>query len=240
MQRDPELEKWIDSADAWVSAQGQEGDWSRRAILDPALEKLLPDMQGKTVLDLGCGEGRYSRKLKTKGAGVTGIYPVPPVIAHARKHDADSTYVEGRAEKLPFDDGSFDVVLSYLSVVDIPDLDVASLEISRVLRPGGRLVVVTISNVASPTPGWVKGQDGSKIYRTVDRYMEHFAMDLAWSGIKIRNFHRPLSYVLGLFLNQDFVLTQFVEPLPLPSDPSYVDERRVPTFQLFALTRSAG
>ena len=239
MDVDPTLEKWIQSADAWIADQGAEGDWSRRAVLDRALEQILVDKRGKAVLDLGCGEGRYSRILQGSGAVVTGIDPVPQFINHARSLDPESTYVEGKAEQLPFEDNSFDIVLSYLSIVDITDLQAASQEIARVIREQGELVIVNISNVASTTPGWVKDESGNKVYRKVDRYMEHFAMDLEWRDIRIRNYHRPLSYILGLFLDQGFVLTRFVEPLPDPSDPNYEDECRVPTFQVFSLVANS-
>lgn len=239
MNSDSALEKWIQSADAWIADQGTKGDWSRRVILDPALKNILPDIQGKAVLDLGCGEGRFSRILQGSGALVTGIDPVPQFIEHARSLDSVSTYIEGNAEDLPFDDVSFDIVLSYLSIVDITNLKAASQEIARVLRFGGELIIVSISNIASTTDGWVKDSAGNKSYLKVDRYMEHFAMDLEWRDIRIRNYHRPLSYILGLFLNHDFVLTQFVEPLPEPSDPNYNAEYRVPTFQIYSLKRMA-
>lgn len=227
----------MDSADAWITDQGADGDWSRRAILDPALESIFFDVEGAAILDLGCGEGRYSRKLKNKGAVVTGIDPVPKFIQRARSLDSESSYVEGRAEALPFAKGSFDMTLSYLSFVDIADLKAAASEITRVLRPGGKLIIVTISNLASTTPSWVKDEHGRKTHRIVDRYMEEFALDLEWRDIRIRNYHRPLSYTLGLFLNQGYVLTQFVEPLPDPSDPNFVHEHRVPTFQILCLDR---
>lgn len=238
MPPDSPTQKWIQSANAWIADQGLQGDWSRRAILDPALEEILVDVQGKAVLDLGCGEGRYARKLQANGALVSGIDPVPQFIERARSLDSVSTYVEGIAEELPFKDNSFDIVLSYLSFVDIPDLQAASTEIARVIRDRGQLVIVNISNVASTTLGWTKDADGNKVYRKVDRYMEHFAMDVAWRDIQITNYHRPLSYILGLFLNQGFILNQFVEPLPDPGDPNYNDEYRVPNFQIFSLAAS--
>jgi SAM-dependent methyltransferase len=238
MNPDSSLKKWIQSADAWIADQGNEGDWSRRVVLDPALEKILTHTKGKAVLDLGCGEGRYSRVLQGSGALVTGIDPVPQFINRARTLDSISTYIEAKAEALPLANSSFDIILSYLSFIDIADLQAASQEIARVLRPGGELVVVSISNMASTTDGWIKDEAGNKSYRTVDRYMEHFAMDLEWRGIRISNYHRPLSYVLGLFLNHGFVLTRFIEPLPETSDPDYKDEWRVPNFQIYSFERT--
>ncbi|MFM9872824.1 MAG: class I SAM-dependent methyltransferase [Fimbriimonadaceae bacterium] len=231
------LQKWRESANAWITDQSEQGDWSRRVILDPNLETILPNLTNKHVLDLGCGEGRYSRILKSKGAIVTGIDPVTEFINHARSIDPLSTYIEAAAESLPLPDHQFDLVLSYLTIIDIPDLEAASHEINRVLKPGGELIIVTLSNMASCTDNWVKDSNGKKLYRTVDRYMEHFSMDLEWRGIKITNYHRPLSYVLGLFLNQNFVLTKFIEPLPDPQNPQYTDEFRCPNFQIYCLRK---
>ena len=177
------IRKWIDSADAWINDQEADGDWSRQAVLDPALETIFSNVEGTTILDLGCGEGRYSRKLKDKGAVVSGIDPVPRFIERARYLDRESRYVEGAAEALPFADGSFDIVLSYLSFIDIADLKAAASEITRVLRPGGKLIIVTISNIASPTAGWIKDEHGNKMHRIIDRYMEEFEIEVEWKGV---------------------------------------------------------
>jgi len=235
MKPDTPVEKWKQSAEAWIRDQGEQGDWSRRFILDPALEEVLREVEGKAVLDLGCGEGRYCRVLKGKGAEVTGIDPVPRFIEQARALDPVSRYVEAGAEALPFEENTFDLVLSYLTVIDIPDLAAAAGEIARVLRPGGELVMVNISNLTSSTPGWIKDEQGNKLYRKVDRYMEHFSMELEWRDIQIQNYHRQLSYLLGLFLDQGFVLTRFLEPLPAEDDPNYEEEVRAPNFQIYTL-----
>lgn len=228
---------WRDSAAAWIKDQGERGDWSRRVILDPTLDKILSNLSGKRVLDLGCGEGRYSRVLKSRGAIVTGIDPTEPLIACAKQRDPESEYLLAAAESLPLADASFDMVLSYLSLIDIPDLESASREMIRVLKPGGEIMIVTISNLASSTPYWIKSWTGKKLYRKVERYMEHFAMNLEWRGIRIVNYHRPLSYILGLFLNHGCVLTQFHEPLPPVDDSHYTIERRCPNFQIYGLRR---
>ena len=234
-QANRSLAKWKSSAEAWITDQGKHGDWSRQQILDPALEDVFASVDGKRVLDLGCGEGRYSRVLKSRGAHVTGIDPVPRFIERAKELDNDSTYVTAFAEELPLEDDCFDVVLSYLTLVDIPDLEKASQEICRVIKSGGQLVIVNISNMASTTEGWVKDANGKKLYRIVDRYMEHFAMDLQWRGIDICNYHRPLSFLLGLFLDCGFLLDKFIEPLPEPTDKNYQEEFRAPNFQIYSL-----
>ena len=206
-------------------------------MLDPPIGKILGDVQGKSVLDLGCGEGRFTRILSSKGAIVTAIDPVPEFIAHAKSLDPSSTYIEAFAESIPLPDQSFDAIVSYLTVIDIDDLEAASREIIRLLKPGGQLVIATIANMSSCTAEWVKDAEGNKLYRTVDRYMEHFSMDIEWSNIRIVNHHRPLSYVLGLFLKSGFVLTDFLEPLPPTDNRFYEEEFRCPTFQIYSLRK---
>lgn len=230
---------WKQSAQAWIESQGDRGDWSRREILDPALETLLGNVRDLQILDVGCGEGRYARHLAAKGARVSAIDPVPEFIDLAISMDPVSRYFVGRAESIPFPTQTFDLVLSYLTMIDIPDDVAASAEMVRVVKPGGRIIIVTVSNLASTSTGWVKNDKGERLYRTVDRYMEHFSMDLEWKNIKIVNFHRPLSHTIGCFLNDRCVLTGFHEPLPSPDSPDYVNEFRAPNFQILEFRRTA-
>ena len=218
-----------------MTSQGTSGDWSRREILDPALDKLLGNLEGCRVLDVGCGEGRYCRVLHEKGAIVTGLDPVEEFITTAKSLHPDGSYSQGFAEFLPYLSSSYDLVLSYLSLVDILDYKAAIAEMARVMKPTGRIIVVSLSNLASCTTGWVKNSEGKRLYRTVDRYMEEFTLNLEWSGISIENFHRPLSAVLGAFFKQGLVLTDFQEPLPEP--PTLCDEHRAPTFQIMTFAR---
>lgn len=229
------LELWKNSAQAWIRGQGETGDFSRREILDPCMKALLGDIKGAELLDLGCGEGRFSRWMRDAGAFCVGVDPVEEFVLHARKTDPEGTYLVAPAEDLPFGPGSFDLVVSYLTLPDIPDLDAAAEQITSVLRPGGRFVVATISNLASCTNGWVKDDQGTKVHRIIDRYMEHFSLVHEWSGLKIANFHRPLSYTLDCFLSRGMLLTDFLEPLPVNPGVAYDEEFRVPTFQVFQL-----
>jgi SAM-dependent methyltransferase len=121
-----------------------------------ALGRLDP---GEVVLDVGSGAGTDSlvaAQMVGSEGRVTGIDMTPEMLAKAKAAAVEMKatnveFVAGEAEKLPFEDESFDVVISN-GVIDLtPDKDAVFSEIHRVLRPGGRIQIadVTIQNPVS-------------------------------------------------------------------------------------------
>jgi SAM-dependent methyltransferase len=106
---------------------------------------LLGDLAGARVLDIGCGDGALVRAFSARGATAVGVDPDPAMLAAARKRAAEAhisaTFLEGRAESLPFPDASFDAVTAMTVLCFVPDAKGAMREMARVLRPGGRLVL---------------------------------------------------------------------------------------------------
>lgn len=107
--------------------------------------ELLGAVAGKTLLDVGCGDGELAPKLNRLGAIVTGVDMDPIMIAAAhRRSDMENTQlrlVEGRAEQLPFNDESFDCVLAVTVLCFVRDGERAVAEMARVLKAGGHLVI---------------------------------------------------------------------------------------------------
>ncbi len=101
---------------------------------------------GDRVLDVACGTGNASIPAAQAGGEVTGIDLTPELFEGARRRAAEAgvevDLIEGDAEALPFDDRSFDVVLSTFGCMFAPRHEVAAAEIARVLKPGGRLGIV--------------------------------------------------------------------------------------------------
>lgn len=204
---------WDASVEAWIASMGETGDFSREHVLDTPMLERLRRAAPEAVLDLACGEGRFCRMIAPNVDHVAGIDPTEALISHAKaKGGAD--YHVARAENLPFDNNSFDLAVSYLSLIDIPDVPIALAEAHRVLRPNGLLLIANLNpwTTASQSKGTpVKNSDGTTTL-TMDRYLDAFPSWAEWSGIRIQNWHRPLAFYMQALLNCGFQLTHFDEP----------------------------
>ncbi|MDX6583097.1 MAG: hypothetical protein QOI10_2281 [Solirubrobacterales bacterium] len=124
---------------------------------------------GDRVLDVACGTGNATIPAARAGGDAVGLDITPELLEDARRNAAEAgveiEWVEGDAEALPFDDHSFDVVLSTFGCMFAPDQRAAATEIARVTKPGGRFGVaawrpegsigrffMTIAKHASPPP----------------------------------------------------------------------------------------
>jgi SAM-dependent methyltransferase len=113
------------------------------ADIHDALVDAVDPQPGEAVLDVACGTGGVTERIARRGARVTGIDFAPPLVATARRRAEDAGldihYDVGDAEALPYEEASFDVVVSAFGHMFAPDHRAAASELVRVCRPGGRL-----------------------------------------------------------------------------------------------------
>jgi ubiquinone/menaquinone biosynthesis C-methylase UbiE len=133
-------------------------DKQLKAVEDAGLREkrraLLSEVSGRT-LEIGAGTG-LNFELYPPGTDLVLTEPEAPMAKKLRERSGAEVVAAG-ADRLPFDDGSFDTVVSTLVLCTVPDQSSALREIRRVLKPGGRLLF--IEHVRSDDGGTAKWQD---------------------------------------------------------------------------------
>ena len=154
----------------------------------PAFFELLPP-PGRLTMDVGCGEGRVDRDLTARGHRVVGIDASPTLVRLAREADPAGDYRVGDASKLPLPDEAADLVVAFMSLQDVEDLDGAIGEAARVLQPGGRLCSAILHPVT--TAGRLEQDDRLLAIRGsyVDSFVQSFPMR---NELDVPSFHRPI------------------------------------------------
>jgi ubiquinone/menaquinone biosynthesis C-methylase UbiE len=132
---------WDGNAEAWTELVRAGYDHYRDGLNTPAFFEMLPNVEGLSGLDIGCGEGHNTRLLAERGARMTGIDISRTFVRHAKEaedaHPLGIDYKLASAVDLPFAGAGFDFVTAFMSLTDIPETERVLAEVYRVLRPGG-------------------------------------------------------------------------------------------------------
>ncbi|MCR5822686.1 MAG: bifunctional demethylmenaquinone methyltransferase/2-methoxy-6-polyprenyl-1,4-benzoquinol methylase UbiE [Bacteroidales bacterium] len=119
--------------------------WRRRAVRELSTFNFQ-----LSVLDVACGTGDMAVELVRHGCDVTGIDISEEMLAIAKQKAENAKWIVADAENLPFDDNAFDAVTCAFGVRNFTDLERGLGEMARVLKPGGRLVILELSYPENP------------------------------------------------------------------------------------------
>jgi SAM-dependent methyltransferase len=176
----------------------------------PAIYALLGEVQGRRVLDAGCGPGHYAAWLVDQGATVLALDASPKMVQLARQRLGDGAQVRQADLNEPLDfleAASFDLVLSTLALDYVRDWDWLFADFRRVLVEGGRLVF----SVHHPFFLDLKVEADVE-----DRYFctEQVEEDWRVFGLTIPAYRRPLGAMSSALWGAGFLIEQLIEPQP--------------------------
>ena len=215
----------------------------------PNFRKMVPDVKGKKILDLGCGYGENDKYYKEKGAEyVLGIDISKHMIDEANKENK----VDGVEFKvLPMEDIStlgktFDMVISSLAFHYIKDFDKLVKDIYDILNDGGYLIFSQEHpNITSfkPTENMPKGHievDG-KYYGVFSDYNRLGERELNWFDKKVLKYHRNFEYIINTLVNTGFTIEEVNEPVPseegIKINPKYNNQFDRPYFLIIKVRK---
>lgn len=187
---------------------GEEGSDYQQHVVHPGALRLLHPQPGEAILDVGCGQGVFCRLLHEAGVRVTGIDAARELIRIARQRGPEAIrYQIADARDLSgLDAGAFDAAVCILAIQNIHPLPPVFHSLRRVLKPGGRLLLVMMHPCfrGPKETSWGWDAKGSVQYRRVDRYLAPRKAPIITNPGKDPDrytwtFHKPLeAYVKAL------------------------------------------
>ena len=209
------------------------GEWRQ-------FRRMFPPLEGKSVLDLGCGYGWHCKYAAEQGAAeVLGIDLSQRMLREAETRNADPriTYRRCGIEAYEYPEKRWDCVVSNLALHYIADLDGVFVRVFQTLKPGG----VFLMNIEHPvfTAGvhqdWVYADDGKPLYWPVDDYFLPGERITRFLDCEVRKQHHTLTQILMGLVNGGFELQAVEEAQPpeeMMSLPGTADELRRPMMLL--------
>ncbi len=238
-RKDDLSKEWDDASESWADFVREEKDHYRMEMNNPAILRMIGNVEGKHVLDLCCGEGYNARILAKKGAKIVGVDFSGKMVQLARQREKKErlgiTYCVSDAAHLgKFKSERFDVVMCTMALMDIERCEKAISEVARVLKKKGRFVF-SITHPCFDFDGKIgdesiaewkyeEGTDNTQekkaLYLEVKNYFGVSKFQVSWDmkrltkPFKTTSFHRTLTDYFRTLHENGFLVSRLVEPKP--------------------------
>ncbi len=218
MQQDSSTQSWNNISEEWCEIAPI--NETRQYFIMPYMLRLMGEVSGKRILDLGCGEGGYARELTRRGAEVVAIDCAAYSIEYAKKQSLKEGveiqhYVRNSNDLYGIENCSFDIVLCSMMLMDCEDLEGTVKEIRRVLKSNGKL----FASVLHPCfTGKNIGREGKGINRKVivEDYFNprEYSQTLPGGNVEVVWRHRTFEEYVKLFVKSRLQILDLNEGRP--------------------------
>jgi 2-polyprenyl-3-methyl-5-hydroxy-6-metoxy-1,4-benzoquinol methylase len=245
---------WNTGARAWETFVESGADYYRMEVHGPALLEACAPVDDLAVLDLGCGQGYFSRELAQRGARVTGVDLSDDLIAFARAHEAeaplgiDYRWMSAQDVDEHWPASTFHLVTACMALHDMAGTEAVLRSTANVLKPGGRFVF-SVPHPCTDTPAreWERDADGIQLALKIDRYFESGPQVCHWQMSRlVYHWDTPYwRYTLAewsaMLADAGFLIRHIHEPRPTAEQVTqnlHLDDcYRLPYFIIFDVVK---
>lgn len=219
MKQDSSTIAWNAMGNEWFEL-AQTGE-ARNCFIMPNMLKFMGDVAGKRILDLGCGEGGYSRELTKRGAQLVSVdcskRAIEIASSLAEKEGLSiEHFVRNSNDLFDIESEQFDIVLCSMMLMDCEDFDGTLREAVRVLKPNGRLFASVLHPCFDGNHDTGIGRQGEGIERqvVVKNYFEPKEWEAPlWKGtVPVIWRHRTMEEYVKAFIKAGLTIVDLNEP----------------------------
>lgn len=203
------------------------------------LKEMLPNFEGKRVLDIGCGFGWHCRYAADESAkSVLGVDISSKMIQRAKEMTTNENikYECMALEDISFEKNKYDVVISSLVFHYVRDFDQVCKKIYNSLVEGGELIFSVEHPIFTSihTQDWCYNSNGDIMHWPIDNYQDEGLRDTRFLDEHVIKYHRTIETYINTMIKNGFVITKISEPVPpqdmVENNPYLKNEFRRPMF----------
>jgi ubiquinone/menaquinone biosynthesis C-methylase UbiE len=209
-------------------------------VEQPAIKSAITNLNGKTILDIGCGTGQFAMYCIENGASkVLGIDISRNMIDQAKKENKHEKidYICTPIEDLKLQNQTFDIIISSLAIHYIKNYSALIKKVSRLLNQDGEFTFSTehpIVTARKEMNNWVKDKEGNRLHWALDNYQEEGKREQHWYIDGVIKYHRTISTLINTIISNGLGLEKVIEPQSIPTGleqlPKLINEKRRPSF----------
>ena len=202
------LQQWNDAA-AQYTADQESSEFAE--VNKNVVMRRFNNLQGRSVLDLGCGYGWYTDYFRRIGAQAVGCDGAEKMIEIARSRYPETVFETADIlSSLPYSDKRFDLVFCNQVLMDLGEIAPLMREIHRIIADNG-IFYMSIVHPAFYDCRWGKDEAGFRRTKIMERYLTEYCFDNEFWG-RTRHYHRTVSGYLNTITDAGFRLVHMEEP----------------------------